>query len=207
MIKEIIAYYANRSFLIDIISLIILLVDISTCLAGISYLRLFIFFKLPGCLNKIEKLEVYFIRNIYNEQYWEVAKVFLVNFCIAHIIALFLAGMTRVNETENWMVVKGIANSEWFERYIWSYYWATNIMLTVGFGDIVATNSFEAICLIFIETFSCIVMAYNINCMGGIITNIRSENDKRSKKFKIFKKLSNQNSVPEELEFKINNYI
>jgi hypothetical protein len=69
-------------------------------------------------------------------------------------------------------------------------------MLTVGFGDIVPTSSFEAICLIFIETFSCIVMAYNINCMGGIITNIRSENDKRSKKFKIFKKLSNQNSVP-----------
>jgi hypothetical protein len=72
-------------------------------------------------------------------------------------------------------------------------------MLTVGFGDIVASNSTEAICLIFIETFSCIVMAYNINCMGGIITNIRSENDKRSKKFKIFKKLTGQNFVPTEL--------
>lgn len=70
-------------------------------------------------------------------------------------------------------------------------------MLTVGFGDIVATNSFEAVCLIFLETFSCIVMAYNINCMGGIITNIRAENDKRSKKYKIFKKLCDQNNVPE----------
>lgn len=72
------------------------------------------------------------------------------------------------------MVVKGISNSSWSERYIWSYYWAANIMLTVGFGDIVAVNSKEAICLIFIETFSCIVMAYNINCMGEIINNIRS---------------------------------
>lgn len=53
VIKEIIIYYANRSFIIDIISLIILLVDILTSLTGISYLRLFIFFKLPGCLNKI----------------------------------------------------------------------------------------------------------------------------------------------------------
>jgi hypothetical protein len=35
--------------------------------------------------------------------------------------------------------------------------------------------------------------------MGGIITNIRSENDKRSKKFKIFKKLTGQNFVPTEL--------
>lgn len=47
-------------------------------------------------------------------------------------------------------------------------------MLTVGFGDIVASNSSEAACLIFIETFSCIVMAYNVNCMGAIITSIRS---------------------------------
>ena len=80
-------------------------------------------------------------------------------------------------------------------------------MLTVGFGDIVASNSSEAICLIFIETFSCIVMAYNINCVGEIITNIRSENVKGSKKFKIFKKLTDQSFVPVDLEFKINNYI
>jgi hypothetical protein len=80
-------------------------------------------------------------------------------------------------------------------------------MLTVGFGDIVASNSTEAICLIFIETFSCIVMAYNINCMGAILTSIRAENERRSKKFKIFKKLTTNNYVPEELEFQINNYI
>jgi hypothetical protein len=84
---------------------------------------------------------VFFIRNIYNEQYWEFAKVFLVNFCIAHIIALLLAAMASLNSNENWMTVKGIANASWLEKYIWSYYWASNIMLTVGFGDIVASNS------------------------------------------------------------------
>jgi hypothetical protein len=47
-------------------------------------------------------------------------------------------------------------------------------MLTVGFGDIVATNALEASFLIFIETFSCIMMAYNVNCVGAIISNIRS---------------------------------
>ncbi len=46
-------------------------------------------------------------------------------------------------------------------------------MLTVGFGDIVATNYQEALCLIFIETFSCMALAYNINCVGGILQRIR----------------------------------
>jgi hypothetical protein len=35
--------------------------------------------------------------------------------------------------------------------------------------------------------------------MGGILTNIGAKNDRRSKKFKIFKKLIGSNYVPEEL--------
>lgn len=38
------------------------------------------------------------------------------------------------------MIAKNIADSDWHEQYIWSYYWANNIMMTVGFGDIVASN-------------------------------------------------------------------
>ena len=115
---------------------------------------------------------------------------------MAHVICIMLASMARINDDSNWMVNKGINDAKWTDQYIWSYYWAANIMLTVGFGDIVASNSTEAVCLIFIETFSCIVMAYNINCMGGIITNIRAENGRQSKKFKIFKKLIGSNYVP-----------
>lgn len=48
-------------------------------------------------------------------------------------------------------------------------------MLTVGFGDIVASTYQEAICLIFIETISCLALAYNINCVGSLISNIRAQ--------------------------------
>jgi len=51
------------------------------------------------------------------------------------------------------------------------------------------------------------MMAYNVNCVGTIISNIRSEDQLRNKKFKIFKKLADQNYVPEDLLFKISNYI
>ncbi len=38
-------------------------------------------------------------------------------------------------------------------------------------------------------------MAYNINRVGTIINNIRSEDQNRSKRFKVFKKLTKQNCV------------
>lgn len=50
-------------------------------------------------------------------------------------------------------------------------------------------------------------MAYNISRVGSIIANIRREDQNRSKKFKIFKKLTDQNVITDELRFKINNYI
>ena len=58
-------------------------------------------------------------------------------------------------------------------------------MLTVGFGDISAQNYYEAIFLVFIETFSCITLAYNINYVGALIGSIRESDEEKKKKLKI----------------------
>jgi hypothetical protein len=63
-------------------------------------------------------------------------------------------------------------------------------MLTVGFGDLAATTYQEALCLIFLEMVSCIALAYNINCVGTLISNIRAQDIEKSRNFKIFKKLT-----------------
>lgn len=46
-------------------------------------------------------------------------------------------------------------------------------MLTIGFGDICATTFEEAIALIFVEIFSCVTLAYNINYVGSLINSLR----------------------------------
>lgn len=58
--------------------------------------------------------------------------------------------MANISTTMNWQIAKGIADAGWFEKYVWGYYWGANIMLTVGFGDIVASTYQEALCLILI---------------------------------------------------------
>jgi hypothetical protein len=45
------------------------------------------------------------------------------------------------------MGYKDIYLAPWFEKYAWSYYWATTMMLTVGFGDLAATTYQEAMIL------------------------------------------------------------
>lgn len=58
--------------------------------------------------------------------------------------------MARIDASQNWQVKLGIENAQWYIKYVWGYYWGTNIMLTVGFGDLAATNHYEAIILVFI---------------------------------------------------------
>ena len=81
--------------------------------------------------------------------------------------------MANVSPNNNWIIQKGLESAEWYEKYIWSYYWSTTIMLTIGFGDITPKSYQEALIMIFIETISCIILAYNINCVGTLISNIR----------------------------------
>jgi len=80
-------------------------------------------------------------------------------------------------------------------------------MLTIGFGDLVATNYQEATCVSFIETFSCLMIAYNVSCVGSIISNIRSIDQQRCKNFKVFKKLTDNNNISDNLVLQISNYI
>ena len=67
-------------------------------------------------------------------------KVFLFNFVIAHCLAITLIAMTSLNEEKNWIVNKDLDEALWYQQYVWGYYWAVTIMLTVGFGDITPTN-------------------------------------------------------------------
>ena len=103
--------------------------------------------------------------------------------------------MADIDPDNNWMTMKNIRGAPWYEVYIWSYYWAVNIMLTVGFGDIHASTYKEAACLIFIESISCLVLAYNINCVGTLVKNIRHQDQEKSKHYKTFMGLTKKHDI------------
>jgi hypothetical protein len=54
---------------------------------------------------------------------------------------------------------------------------------------------------------SCISLAYNINCVGNLISNLRQQSRERNNNLKTFQMMVKANNIPRELENKINNYI
>lgn len=113
-IKEISSDYFHHKFGIDCINLLVILVYLMTDSQVVGYFRLVTVLKISDCLEKIEKLEVFFIENYYNEQYWSLFKVFLFNFCFAHMLAILLVAMSNLNPDKNWQLSKNLTNAPWF---------------------------------------------------------------------------------------------
>ncbi len=61
--------------------------------------------------------------------------------------------------------------------------------------------------MIFIEIISCIVLSYNVNCVGNIITKIRSYDLEQQKNLKVFNQFNEKTSLSDDLSMRINNYI
>ena len=207
LVKDIIKHYLTQHMIIDIFFICIITAGIIDSSAYTSFSKMLILAKIPWCLERLQKLEIYFIESTYKEQYWSIIKVFLFNFFYAHFLALVLSLISQINVKQSWIMQKNLLDAPWYQIYIWAYYWAVNMMLTVGFGDIVASNHIEALCLIFVQTLSCIVLAYNINCVGSLISGIRQQDLEKCKKYKIFRSLALKNKISSDLFLKVSNYI
>lgn len=171
-IKLIITDYLGTRFAVDLGFLILLVVDLAYDFEEMAYLRLVFLFRFFSEIQKMDKLEAIVCTTSRREHQWGLALLFLVNFLFAHMLSVLLNSMAFISE-QSWWHTHNLLEEPWYVRYIFGYYWAINIMLTVGFGDLVATNWKEALCLIFIETFSCIIFSYNINCVGNLINSLR----------------------------------
>jgi hypothetical protein len=83
-------------------------------------------------------------------------RVIIFNIIFAHAIATALLAIARINPDSNWINAKLVSNNfvdagkTWYIVYMWSYYWACTIMMTVGFGDISPVDYRESIVVAFI---------------------------------------------------------
>ena len=58
-----------------------------------KYIRLILVLNMGRTGERVRNLEFVFIKNFYNEQYWELFKLLLINFLFAHVLAIILVLM------------------------------------------------------------------------------------------------------------------
>ena len=206
-LSEIASQYMKGKFKIDAVCWIGLLIDIFFESEFTIIVKSLFLLKGWDCVEKIQTFENKFLDTTYKENCWGLVKIFLINFIIAHFLAIILIMISWLDSKHNWLSKVDAMKAPWIEQYCWAYYWGTTIMFTVGFGDISAVNHKEAMFVVFIQAFTCIYLAYNINCVGIFISNIRAEDVEKRKRKKILKQLSEKNNISEDLRVKISKYI
>ncbi|EWS75805.1 cyclic nucleotide-binding domain protein (macronuclear) [Tetrahymena thermophila SB210] len=175
----------------------------------LSIYNYLIFLKIYGLYIKQQKLEKHLQQKYQFNCVYEIAKSIFHIIALAHIVSIgwYIQSYiysTYYPESLTWIKTLQVQESEYYIKYIYSFYWAISTLTTVGNGYLTAYNFIEAFyASISIITFS-LFFAYYANCLGFIFQN----NFKEKKKFQnnIYQMNSYLSSrqIDPDLKYKIN---
>lgn len=176
---EIILHYFKNEFFIDLLTLILYCIENDN-------LGHFAFFKLLFLLRwaKLGKInsrlqEKFKIGLNLHSSVIDLINLMFFSFYILNIFACLWYYIARIYESqpeiETWITSNHLTNESLINIYFYSLYWSTVTVMTVGYGDISATNILEVVFCVFTVFFGCGLFAYFINSVGAIVQNINKE--------------------------------
>lgn len=175
---KIITNYLKSNFFLDLITFTIYLyfMVFESILSGLLFL---FFFKLPTLkilYNRI--LDKFKIRLRIHSSIIDLVNLFFFSFLILHLFACVwhFTGLYSIKyDNRSWIVKYEILDRSITVRYLYSLYWSSVTIMTVGYGDMVGQNDLEIFFCTITCFFGCGVFAYVINAVGQIVDDINSE--------------------------------
>ena len=176
--RKIITHYFTHDFLADILTTIIILQDLRSY--GYYVLFKMIFFLRWTKLEKISLRvqEKFKIGLKVHSSVMDLINLIFFSFYILHVFACFWYYIATISEgidSKNWLIANNLQDESLTTKYFYAFYWSSVTIMTVGYGDIAATNLNEVIYSSFTVFFGCGLFAYFINCVGGIVKDITKE--------------------------------
>ena len=98
-------------------------------------------------------------------------------------------GMYDEDSDENWIVVKGFQDSGQANIYVSALYFTVTTIVTVGYGDISASNMGEKIFCIFLMLIGVISFSFATGTLASLITSYDSKEGKLKEKLAVLEEI------------------
>lgn len=169
--------YLKHDAILDSLSIFpLFLSDLNFLNENLDLMVLIRIVKLPYL---IKRLEEYLQLRGKKEGIFQLVKLIFYVLFLAHIVACLWHYMAwfeiKQGIENNWLAFKGLSESNWQKRYIYSLYFAIVTMVTVGYGDITGQNEMECLFNIFLIIYGCGVFCFTINDIGNIFKEMNLE--------------------------------
>jgi Ion channel len=80
---------------------------------------------------------------------------------------IILYFVSKQNTHTNWASDIGDFNHDWMTRYIYSLYFASTTLTTVGYGDITPQNVIEILSILFIQIFGTLPLKQELSTLDS----------------------------------------
>jgi potassium voltage-gated channel Eag-related subfamily H protein 1/potassium voltage-gated channel Eag-related subfamily H protein 5 len=142
--------------------------------------------------------------------------------CSGFYISYYLASNERIYTPEGdlcttdcyWVMNVSYAGKSLFEydedfgiQYIYSLYWASTTMISIGYGDITPKNPSEVAFTIFIQFLSCLLYGYAINQIWSIIQELNAKKSKIHSRLNLINLYMRDKEISPELTSRVNAYL
>jgi len=137
-------------------------------------------------------------------------RLLLINLIIAHWIAClwhFTALLEVGKARSTWLTSYGIIDRDWKVRYVFSLYWATTTMITVGYGDITPVTTTEKVLAMITMVVAGGVFANTMNSINEILAGLDNTTQLFSQAMRAIRKYMVKKNIPRELQVKIKKYL
>lgn len=205
---KIVKHYIKTNLFLDCISLIPFAFAIYF---DSKFVQLFFMIRIFFLRKLINNFDEYFQFNEKIQGIIDMIKLLFIVCFLSHFIACiwhyFAAVEIEHGIYPNWLSKYSLQDYNWEDRYIYSLYWSLTTMITIGYGDIVPSNSHETIFALFIMVVSSGVFGYCINGVGQILQNIYRKEEDFKMKMRDLQHYMNKRNMNKTLQMRVKRYL
>ncbi|CAD8172860.1 unnamed protein product [Paramecium octaurelia] len=141
----------------------------------------------------------------------ELLKLILVLFFVLHCYSClwFFVGEYSHNHSVqgSWLELYHIQHETFAVQYLFSFYYSTVTMFTVGYGDITPVSYIERIISIFYMMFCSIQLSYSVSTVGTILDKISAYEQEKMKKVHTINTYMQSKKIGYELQYQVREYL